>query len=123
MAFEENGAFLRRTSIATADLSAKQFYAVNKGDVAVAAKACDGILQNNPVSGKAMTVQFSGVSKAVIAASQSLAIGDLLEIASGGTLTALASGTAVAEAAEALTSVAAVRVIGVMLLPGSALRA
>lgn len=120
MAFEENGAMFRRTEISTADLSAKQFYAVDKGDVATAGKACDGILQNNPASGKPMTIQWNGVSKGAIAASQTITKGDLLEVTSGGTLIPLASGTAVARAEEALVSVAAVRIIGVMLLPGSA---
>jgi len=44
----------------------------------------------------------------------------LLEVDTGGTLKALASGTAVAKAAESLTSVAAVRIVTVTLLPTNA---
>lgn len=123
MAFEENGSHFRRSSTSTADLSAKQYYAVDKGDVAVAAKAIDGILQNNPVSGKQMCIQFGGVSKVAIAASQTVTAGDLLEVTTGGTLIPIASGIAVARALESLTSVAAVRVIGAMLLPAAGVHA
>ncbi len=127
MAYEEGVTFTRRTMVAGADLSAKQYYAVNRKsgnviDVATAAKGISGILQDNPVSGKAGCVAVSGVTKAAIAASQTLTAGVTnLEVASGGTLTAVASGTIVARALEALDgSIAAVTVIAVELLPANA---
>lgn len=125
MAWEENVTFMRRTFIATADLSAKQFYAIEKGDVATAAKACDGILQDNPVSGASGCIAFGPcTTKAAITASQTLVADEtMLEVAAGGTLSVLAAGIAVAKARESLTSVAAVRIVAVQLLPSNALHA
>lgn len=124
MPFEEGLTFNTRTVVAAADLSAKQFFAINNGNVATAAKAIDGILQNNPVSGKAGTIAVRGITKAAIAASQTLVSGvTQLEVASGGTLAVLASGIAVAIARESLTSVAAVRIVAVELLPAAGVRA
>lgn len=125
MAWEENVTFNRRTMVATADLSAKQYYAIENGDVAVAAKACDGILQDNPVSGQAGCIAFGPCStKAAISASTTLTAGTtMLEVDTGGTLKAVASGIVVAKALESLTSVAAVRFVTVQLLPANALHA
>src|SRR5579863_7085631 len=90
------------SSPAGADLSAKQFYAITVSGtaaIATAAKNCDGILQNKPTSGQAASVAIFGVSKAVLGTG-GVTAGGLMEIASGGTLVALASGSAVAKALE-----------------------
>lgn len=121
MAFDEG--VVTRTITAAADLSAKQFFAINAGNVATAAKAIDGILLDNPISGKAGAIAVRGICKACIADSQALTAGvTYLEVASGGKLTALASGIAVAIARETLASVAAARIVAVELLPSNALR-
>ena len=116
-----------RSEVAAADLSAKQFYAVTVGstgmNVSTAAKACDGILQDKPTSGQVGQYARRGRTKAAISASQTVTKGGLLEVDTGGTLIPIASGTAVAKAMESLVSVAAVRLISVELLPGSALYA
>ncbi len=112
MAFSED--LVTRTMITTADLSAKQFCAVYNGTVANATKNMDGILQDNPVSGKAACIATRGISKAAISASQTLTAGvTLLEVDTGGTLKAVASGTVVAKAMESLVSTTAVAIIAV----------
>lgn len=123
MPYEVNVTNSRRTIIATADLSAKQFYAIEKGNVAAAGKACDGILQDKPVSGQSGCIAYGNgiISLAAISASQALTAGDtLLEVDTGGTLKVLASGTAVAKAMESLSSVAAIRIVSVQLLASNA---
>lgn len=115
------------TGTAAADLRTKQFYAVtidNTGmRLATAAKNISGILQGNPNTGE--TAQYAAAvpgsrCMAMIAASQALTLGALLEVGSGGTLVALASGTAVARAMENLTSVAELRVLTVEFLASNA---
>lgn len=124
MPYEENVTLNRRTMLATSDLSAKQYYAIENGVVATAAKAIDGILQDNPVSGQPGCIAYAGITKAAIAASVTLTGGTtMLEVASGGTLTPVASGIVVAKAMEDLVSVAAVRFVSVLLLPANALHA
>jgi len=116
-----------RSEIAASDLSANQFYAVTVGStglaIATAAKSCDGILQDKPISGQIGCYARRGRTKAAISASQTITKGGLLEIASGGTLVPIASGIAVAKAMESLVSVAAVRLISVELLPAAGLYA
>ncbi len=113
-----------RSALAAADLSAKQFYAVTEGsagiNVSTAAKNIDGILQDKPTSGSTGVYCKTGRTKAAISASQTITKGDRLEVDTGGTLIPVASGTAVAKAMESLTSVAAVRLITVELLPSNA---
>jgi hypothetical protein len=122
MAFEENVTFTRRTIVAAADLSAKQFFAVYNNNVANAAKNMDGILQDNPTSGHAGCIATGGISKAAISASQALTAGvTLLEVDTAGTFKALASGVAVAKAMETITSTAAVKVIAVEILKSNGL--
>ncbi len=110
------------------DLSAKQYYAVtlasntNGVDVATAAKACDGILQNKPTAGQAASVGIDGVSVVAITASSAVLQGSLLEVDTGGTLKLLASGTAVAVAQLATGAPASICFIPARLLPGSAVR-
>jgi len=116
---------------AGADFSGKQFYAVSlvadaanppgvKAAVAAAGKACAGVLQNNPLSGQAATIQRSGTTKVAISASQVVAAGGLLDVDTGGTLLPHGAGTAVAQAMEPLASTAQVMIISAMLLPGNA---
>jgi len=124
MAWEENVTFSRRSFLATADLSAKQYFAFVIGSVPTAAKAIDGILQDNPASGQVGAIAFSGSTKAAISASQTITAGTtMLEVDTGGTLKPVASGIVVAKALESLTSVAAVRFVAVQLLPSNALHA
>lgn len=110
------------SAVANADLSAKQFYAIKilstgKMDVATAAKNIWGVLQDKPKSGETGTYARPGSkTKAAIAASQTLAIGALVEVASGGTFTALASGFAVGRMREAVASVAKVTIAEVEIL-------
>ena len=121
MAFEEMVTFQRRTVVATAALSAKQFFAITNGGLATAAKNIDGVLQDNPVSGKAGSIAVAGISKAAISASQALTAGvTLLEVDTGGTFKVLASGTAVAKSMETLVSNAAVCIVAVEILPSNA---
>jgi hypothetical protein len=122
MALESNQSLI--SVAAAADLSAKQFYAVTIGsggtiDVSTAAKNCDGILQDKPTSGKVGTVQYDGITKAAISASSNVAIGGLLEVDTGGTLKAIASGTAIAKALQA-TNTGTVTIITVRLLRSNA---
>jgi hypothetical protein len=129
MAYEENLTTNRRTILAKADLSAKQYYAVSAVDatgmdVATAAKACDGILQDNPVLGKAGCVAYAGVTKAAISASQATTANlTQLEVDTGGTLKPVASGIVVAKALETLGSSTGVKIIAVYLEPSNALQA
>jgi len=123
MAREQFG--LRLGKPAYSDLSGKQYYAVtftsNLGlELATAAKACMGILQNKPKAGEPGQVVRDGITKAAIAASQVVTAGGLLEVGSGGTLVPVSSGTAVAQALESLASTGVVTYIEVLLLPGSA---
>lgn len=127
MAWEERISDSTYSAVANADLSGKQYYAVsrvsgNKIDLSTAAKAIAGILQDKPISGQVGSYARSGVTKAAIAASQTLTAGvTLLEVASGGTLVVLASGIAVAKALESLDgTIAAVTLIAVELLPSNA---
>jgi hypothetical protein len=123
MAIEQN---LRTcTYPAAADLSAKQFYAVsgdevNGVNVATAAKNMTGILQNKPTANQAASIATDGQTKAAITASSNVAAGGLLEVDTGGTLKAIASGTAVARAEQA-TNTAAVTIIPVTILRSNAL--
>lgn len=131
MAFNE-GLLNTRTGVAGADLSGKQYYAVSEVNdtsqpvpgvhivVSTAAKAISGILQDNPVSGQAGCMQFSGVTKAAISASTVLTAGTtLLEVDTGGTLKAFASGFVVAQAMETLASNASIAIVSVRLMPGN----
>lgn len=125
---EQNLKTLTYLTKSDVDLSAKQYYAVTQAsgangvDVAVAAKACDGILQNKPTAGLAASVGIDGVSVAAITASSAVLIGSGLEVDTGGTLKLLASGTMVAVALQANGSAATITFIPVRLLPGSAVR-
>lgn len=125
MAYDLNGTLNRRSIVAAADLSAKQFCPINNNNLATAAKAIDGILQDNPVSGKAGVIQYAGLTKALISASQTLTDGvTMLEVdTAGASLKAVASGIAVAIARESLVSVAATRLVTVELLPSNAAHA
>lgn len=113
---------------ASADLSAKQYYAVKFDtttaesgiSLATAAKNIDGILQDKPTSGMAGAVCIFGITKAAISASQTITSGQLLEVGSGSTLVPIASGTAIAKALEPLTSNAAVCLVTVLLLKSAA---
>lgn len=128
MAYEEAITFSKRTIKAAADLSAKQYYAISQvgatADVATAAKGCDGILLDNPASGKAGVIAYSGVCKAAVSASVTITGGTtMLEVDTGGTLKPVASGIIVAKALESVVSNAAVNIIAVELLPANALQA
>lgn len=125
MAYEELITRSRRSGVAYADLSAKQFYAVtitaNGMELATAGKAIDGILQDNPTAGQAGAFAGAGVTKAAISASTTLTGGTtLLEVDTGGALKALASGIVVGKALESLVSNANVCLIAVELLPANA---
>jgi|GEM_PF-5321555 len=123
MAFEQTQILLTAPAAASG-LVSKQFYAVTldtAGNLALAAAAknADGILQDKPVAGEAGVAAIFGVSKAAISANQNIAVGDLLEVDTGGTLKKAASGTVVAKALEA-TNVSAVAVIAVLILKSNA---
>lgn len=88
---------------AAADLSAKQFYAVEfdtNGNIALATagKNMDGVLQNKPTSGQAAEIALDGISKVTL--SGTVTAGQLLQVDSGSTFTVLSGGTAVAKALE-----------------------
>jgi len=132
MAYNE-GMFNTLSMPAGADLSAKQYYAVvatadttyppaqATAQLATAAKAMTGIVQDNPVAGQAACIQTQGITKAAISASTTLTAGTtMLEVDTGGTLKANASGIIVAEAMENLTSVAKIAIVSVRLLPSNA---
>ena len=120
MAYDEMVTFSRGTGVAYADLSTSQFYAVkltaNGMELATAAKAIDGILQDNPLAGKAGCYARDGITKAAISASQAFSVGQLLEVDSGSTLKATSAGVIVAKALEAVTSVTTVSIIAVEIL-------
>lgn len=105
---------------AAVDLSAKQFYAVaqqttsRQVNLAGAAAAIAGILQNTPLAGQAANVGFCGISKAQIGTG-GVTAGDQLEVASGGKLVTKVSGVVVGVAIET----AAAGTIGTVYLPGS----
>ncbi len=107
--------------VSTTSLATKQYYAVSIDStegliLATAGNACHGILQDKPVVGEAGTVGIYGVSKAAISASQALTAGTtLLEVDTGGTLKAHASGVVVARCRQTLSSVAAVKIVEVDL--------
>ena len=120
MAYEEMVTTSRGTGVAYADLSTSQFYAVkltaNGMELATAAKAIDGILQDNPLAGKAGCYARDGITKAAISASQAFSVGALLEVDTGSTLKATGSGVIVAKALEAVTSVATLTIIAVEIM-------
>lgn len=102
MAFESTQTCIGHQN-ATADLSAKQYYAVffdTSGGVslAAAAKNADGFLQNKPTATQPAQVATNGVTKAIVNAT--VTAGQLLEVDTGGVLKPIASGTAVAKALE-----------------------
>lgn len=127
MAYEEQITFSKRTALTASDLSANQYYAVTQGSTGLAlattAKAMDGILLDNaPGTGVAVSIAYSGVTKACIAASQTVTGGvTMLEVNTDGTLIPHAAGIIVAKALESVVSVAAVTLIAVELLPANAL--
>lgn len=127
MAYEEALTFNKRSVVAGADLSAKQYYGVtsfsgNTVNVAATGKAIAGILQDKPTSGQAGCIAYAGVTKAAIAASQTITAGvTMLEVGSGGTLIANSSGIIVARALGTLDgTIAAVTYMAVELLPSNA---
>lgn len=96
MAWEVPGLMLPGFT-ASADLSAKQYYAVKvsgAGTVTVCAAVTDvpiGILQNAPTSGKAAEVMISGISK--VNSDAALSRGNLIGTAADGQLAAYTAGT------------------------------
>lgn len=121
MAFESVGHTF--SAPASEDLSALQYTAVifdTSANIApaTAGKNMDGILQDDPVSGQAGSVQIDGISKAAI--SGSVTCGDQLQIDTGGTFITKSSGTAVA---KALVGGASGDVISVLLYKDNALYA
>ena len=133
MPFNERGLGNVITAQAGADLSAKQFYAVSLVNdtsqpvpgvhmvVSTAAKACTGILQDNPISGQAGGIQVTGITPAAISASQVVTAGTTyLEVDTGGTLLPHNAGTIVALALETVASTASITIISVQLLTSNA---
>lgn len=119
---------------AGADLSAKQYYAIEAdGTLPTAAGVyCVGILQNKPdASGKPASIMISGISKAIANGTTDIAIGDMLSTNASGVLVKATvrtqSGTTpfavtsghkiVAMALQALTDDAD-RYIAVLVMPG-----
>lgn len=89
-AFEEG--LVTRTVTAGANLTGKQYYAV-KRDGTLCGDDGDmyGILQNvADESGKPVTVAVGGISRCVFGGT--VAAGDLVNVAAGGTIVALATG-------------------------------
>jgi hypothetical protein len=114
-----------RTLTAGSDLSASQYFAVSTNSsgqavIATAGANMDGIVQNNPKLAAAATVGWDGGTIAAISASQSLTPQTLLEVDSGGTLKAHASGTVVAKSKETLASTANVCLVSVEILRSNA---
>lgn len=113
---------------AAADLSTKQFYAVNGNEVdgvnvATANKAMTGILQDKPsAAGRACSVCVDGQCKAAITANQSVTVGALLQVDTGGTLiTQTSTNTVVARAEQAVTGASGVTpIITVTILRSNA---
>jgi hypothetical protein len=94
---------------AAADLSTMQYYAVAYDananlTIANAGKNIDGILQSKPKTGEAAQFARDGFSKAAVTAGVAVAIGQLLEVDTGGTFKPQASGTAVAKAVQAIAA-------------------
>ena len=109
-------------TLAAADLSTKQFYAVKitaaraVNLASTGGEAIYGILQNNPTSGLAADVGFLGLSKAAVGAAVSA--GDyLMTDTTGRLITATGVNKRVAQALEAGT--VAGQLITVMLGPNS----
>ena len=108
------------TSLATA-----QGYAVttnSSGLLAVSNTGAniDGVLLDNPIVGKAGSYCYDGTCNVAVAATQTLAIGSLLEVGAGGTFILHNAGTVVAKAREALVSNAAICFIAADLLHSAA---
>lgn len=130
MAYDEQTLLSTLSAPAASDMTVKQFFAVSlasDGAGAVSAalatqnKACTGILKNNPYTGAVAEIQTEGITKAAITASTAITAGQLLKVDTGGTLCVKdASNTVVAQALESLSSVAAVAIIAVRLLPSNA---
>lgn len=125
MAFDEALTFNRRSgTCGSSTLATSQFHAVSNLPAMVISTAganMDGILQDNPAVGQAGAVAVSGITKAAISASQTLTAGvTLLEVDTGGTLKAHASGTVVAKAMASLASNANVCLVAVELLSSNA---
>lgn len=105
-------------NVAAADLSGKQYYAVNLGsggwNVAAANGRAQGVLLNKPVSGAATQVHTMAgeLVNVEIGASQTIAVGDLLAVdAAGAFKEAAATNVVVAVAAEAVTTGAGNRAV------------
>jgi len=103
---------------AAADLSAKQYFAVSLGatgwNLSAANGRAHGVLLNKPASGAAAQVhtRAGDVVNAEIAASQTIAVGDLLAVdATGAFKEAAATQVVVAMALEAVTTAAAQRAV------------
>lgn len=94
---------------AASDLSAKQFYAAQtvaavdfQSDLASAATAIAGIIQNNPLAGAAVDLGILGVTFAKIGTG-GVAAGDQLQVeAASGKLITKGAGVAVAIAMQAI---------------------
>jgi len=100
------------TGLAGADLSAKQYYAVNIGAALAVTlhtgdgTTFDGILQNDPASGRGAIVALrsaGGISKAVAGAAIT-AGADLMSATSGKLITATSTKKTIAKALEAATA-------------------
>lgn len=116
--------FLVGTQTADADYSTKQFYCVAFSATGVvlcsaAGQRCDGILQNDPVSGECASVMTDGVSKAV--ASGTLAKGSLVTTDAAGKLKAAVLGrTDTSDAGGAVDALLGSNILGVLLEASSA---
>ena len=105
------------------NLSASQYCGVTinssgQAVLATAAKNMDGIVQTNGTGGMVAEVAIFGKSKAI--ASGNVAVGDLLQIATGGKFVATSGGTVVA---KALSAGADGNVISVLILKSNAVYA
>lgn len=92
MAYEVPGNIVGSLS-ASADLSAKQFFAVvttSTGGVNVGGGRIFGVLQNAPSSGEAATVMTDGITK-LVAAGSTLAVGNPVGINAAGRAAAVGS--------------------------------
>ena len=112
------GAVLDISLKATADLSAKQFYAVmvdsaGEIDVASAGATAVGILQNAPADTYMGSVRVVGLSKAK--AGDTIAAGALLAAETGGRLVTATKATVDTVAGTALDPVVGSNVIGIAL--------
>lgn len=91
----EQPLFCDGNEVAAADLSTKQFYAVKLTSTgyalcSVAGEPCDGILQDDPLSGKVCNVMVHGISKAI--AGGAIAKGANVTVDANGKLAVAASG-------------------------------